>query len=65
MSNLDAKPQIPAPEEVAAPKIVQIAGDKHVLALTDTGEVWVFGNVSGRWNKLPPLPAENAEREAA
>ena len=38
------------------PKIIQIANGKHgLLALTEDGDVWAFGNVSGRWHKLPPL----------
>ena len=41
--------------QVAAPKIVQIAADKHRLyALTDAGEIWLL-NFRG-WQRLQPLP---------
>lgn len=59
MFNLDAEP------EVRAPKIVQICCDRYRLyALTDTGEIWVR-NEHPDWHRLPPLPAEDDEREAA
>jgi hypothetical protein len=46
-----------AEPEVEAPKIVQICCDEYRLyALTDAGDVWLYGSVFPDWRRLPPLP---------
>lgn len=54
----DHKAEQPAPTKPER-KVVQIAANPlGVVALCSDGVIWVYSNVCGDWNKLPPIPQD-------